>query len=49
MYFRNHADESPDRVAVLMAADGSEITYGELESRANQLARLLRSTRPAGR
>src|SRR5438309_11630910 len=39
--FEGQADSSPDGVAVLM--DGKEITYHELEQRANRLAHHLRN------
>jgi long-chain acyl-CoA synthetase len=43
MYLRDHAEQTPERIAVTMAATGESLTYGELETRANRLARLLRS------
>ena len=36
-----HAQEHPDRPAYLMASTGQVVTYGELDRRSNQLARLL--------
>lgn len=38
-----HARTTPDKPAIVMAASGETVTYGELEARANQGARLLRS------
>ncbi len=37
------AEQSPDKVAYVMAGSGFEVTYGELEARANQGAQLFRS------
>jgi len=42
MYLRDHAEQTPERIAVTMAATGESLTYGDLETRANRLARLLR-------
>lgn len=42
MHPRNHALQSPNKPAVIMAGSGQTITYGELEVRANQGAQLLR-------
>ena len=38
-----HAKANPDKPAIVMAASGEAITYGELDSRSNQLAQLLRA------
>ncbi len=38
-----HARTAPDRVAYLMAASGEEVTYRQLDERANAGARLIRS------
>ena len=38
-----HAADTPDRPAYIMAASGETVTYAELDARANQGARLLRS------
>lgn len=37
------AEKDPDRPAVIMSADGSVITYGELDATANRLARVFHS------
>src|SRR5699024_7133932 len=36
------AATDPDRVAIITAEDGAELTYGELDERANRLANLFR-------
>ena len=41
-FFEAQAAARPDRIAVEF--DGTRLTYGELEARANQLARLLRAS-----
>ncbi len=38
-----HARTHPDKPAVIMAASGETITYGQLDRRSNQVAQLLRS------
>lgn len=38
-----HANDTPDKPAYIMAATGETVTYAELDARANQGARLLRS------
>ncbi len=38
-----HAQKNPDKPAVIMAGSGEIITYGELDSRSNQVAQLYRS------
>lgn len=38
-----HAQENPDKPAVIMAGSGEIITYGQLDSRSNQIAQLYRS------
>jgi len=43
MQIREHAEATPDKPAVLLHPSGTVVTFGELESRANQLAHLLRS------
>ncbi len=40
---RAHAAAHPNKIAYRMAGSGEDITYGELERRANQGAHLLRS------
>jgi acyl-CoA synthetase (AMP-forming)/AMP-acid ligase II len=42
MFARQHAVESPDKPAIIMAATGETVSYSEFESRANQVAHLLR-------
>ena len=42
MYPRLIAEKTPDRTAYLMARSGHAVTYGELDARSNQAARLLR-------
>ncbi|MGE0699697.1 MAG: AMP-binding protein [Hyphomicrobiaceae bacterium] len=43
MYPGKHAASHPGRAAVIMAATGETVTYGELERRTNRLAHLLRA------
>jgi long-chain acyl-CoA synthetase len=43
MYPGKHAKSQPAHPAVIMAATGETITYGELEARSNKLAHLLRA------
>jgi long-chain acyl-CoA synthetase len=38
-----HASRQPEKLAALFVPGGASLTYGELEARANQVARLLRS------
>ena len=38
-----HAKATPDKAAYIMAGSGETVTYGELDARANQGARLLRT------
>jgi fatty-acyl-CoA synthase len=40
---REHAEADPDKPAVIMYPSGTVVTFGEMESRANQLAHLFRS------
>src|ERR1700729_1452909 len=42
MYPGTYAAQTPDRIAAVMAGTGETITYGELERRSTQLARVLR-------
>lgn len=37
------AEKAPDRPAIIMASDGSVVTYGQLDEIANRLSRLYRS------
>ena len=43
MYPGRHAEQHPERPAVIMASSGVRISYREFEERANRLARLLRA------
>ena len=43
MYPGKHAGLRPDQPAVIMAASGEVLTYGQLERRSNRLAHLLRA------
>ncbi|MEZ5342406.1 MAG: AMP-binding protein [Acidimicrobiales bacterium] len=43
MYTANHAVDTPDKPAIIMATSGETITYAELDGRANQLAHTLRA------
>ena len=43
MYPGVHAQQCPEKPAVIMAQSGTQLTYRELDERSNQLARLLRS------
>jgi len=43
MYPGENATNHPDRPAFIMAATGESVSYGELETRANQLAHVLRA------
>lgn len=38
-----HAQTDPDKAAIIMAATGQTISYGELEARSNRVAQLLRT------
>lgn len=38
----HHAAKNPDKVALVMAQSGREMSYGELNARSNQVAHLLR-------
>ena len=38
-----HKQANPDKPAIIMAASGETITYGELDARSNQVAQLLRA------
>jgi len=42
MHPRNYAESRPDHAALIMAASGETVTYGELEARANRGAHALR-------
>jgi long-chain acyl-CoA synthetase len=42
MYAGRHAEQRPEQAAFIMASTGEVVTYGELETRANRLAHLLR-------
>jgi acyl-CoA synthetase (AMP-forming)/AMP-acid ligase II len=42
MYIAEHAEQTPDGPAVVMATTGETLTFALLEARANQFARLLR-------
>ena len=42
MFARQHALADPDKPAVIMAATGETVTFGEFEERANRVAHLLR-------
>ena len=44
MYPGDHVEKFPEKPAVVMARSGETVSYGELEGRSNQLARLLRET-----
>ena len=39
---RHHAAQKPDAVALILSATGEQVTFSELEARANQGAHLLR-------
>src|SRR5215469_7661541 len=43
MYLGEHARLRPDQPAVIMAASGEVLTYGQLERRSNRLAHLFRA------
>ena len=43
MQIRDTAEATPDKPAVIMHPSGTVVTFGELESRANQLAHLFRT------
>src|SRR5271156_6124318 len=42
MYPGTYAAQAPDRIAAVMAGTGETVSYGELERRSAQLARVLR-------
>jgi long-chain acyl-CoA synthetase len=43
VYARQHAEQHPDQPAIIMAATGETVTYGEYEARCNRAAHLLRA------
>ena len=43
MYARQHAADHPDQPAIIMAASGETVTYGQYEARCNRTAHLLRA------
>ncbi len=43
MYARQHAENHPDRPAIIMGATGETVTFAEFEARANRTAHLLRA------
>ena len=43
MQIREHAEATPDKPAVVLFPSGTVVTFGQLESRANQLAHFFRS------
>ena len=43
MHPSKHAQEHPDKAAIIMASTGEMVTYGQLEERSNQFAQLFRS------
>jgi long-chain acyl-CoA synthetase len=43
MFARQHALEHPDQAAIIMAASGETVTYGQYEARSNQVAHFLRA------
>lgn len=43
MQIRPHAEANPDKPAVVLYPSGTTVTFGEMESRANQLAHLFRA------
>lgn len=43
MYLGDHAQRDPGKAALIHAATGTTITYGELDARSNRLAHLFRS------
>lgn len=43
MQIREHAEATPDKPAVVLSPSGTVVTFAALESRANQLAHLLRA------
>jgi len=42
MYARQHAQDHPDQPAIIMAASGETVSYGEYEARCNRMAHFLR-------
>ncbi|MGO9558747.1 MAG: AMP-binding protein [Acidimicrobiales bacterium] len=44
MYAAKHAQETPDKPAIVMASGGQVVTFAEYEAGANQVAHLLRDT-----
>ena len=42
MQIREHSEATPDKPAVILHPSGTTVTFGEMESRANQLAHLFR-------
>jgi long-chain acyl-CoA synthetase len=43
MYARQHAENHPDKPAIIMATSGETVTFAEFEGRANRVAHLLRA------
>jgi len=43
MYAPQHAENQPDKPAIIMATTGETVTFGEFEARANRAAHLLRA------
>jgi len=43
VYARQHAEQHPDQPAIIMAASGETVTYGEYEASCNRAAHLLRA------
>lgn len=44
MQIREHAQATPDKPAVILHPSGTVVTFGEMETRANQLAHLFRQS-----
>ena len=42
MYARQHAENHPDKPAIIMGTTGECVTFAEFEARANRVAQLLR-------
>jgi acyl-CoA synthetase (AMP-forming)/AMP-acid ligase II len=43
MYARQHAENNPDKPAIIMGTTGEAVTFAEFEARANRAAHLLRA------
>ena len=45
---KRHAESSPSRPAVIVADTGASLSYGDMESRSNQVGQRISFLRPRG-